>query len=174
MYPFVHQPSPPPTLAVWTCRVYPFPQPAVWMCRVYPFPPLAVWTWVGNFRQKIIPGKTEETEQLVCSGRILAVLRNRNSRNSVPNCSAEEKIAQNSVPWNKIRSKCSEFRSETFRRRENNSEFRSVEQKYKQTPGILFRTIPQKRQQIGIPFQSMSRRKTCCQFSILFAEQDFL
>ncbi len=158
MYPFLHQPSPPPTLVVRTCRVY-------------PFPPLAVWTRVGNFRQKIIPWKTEETEQLVCFGGIPAVPRNRNSRNSVPNCSAEEKIAQNSVPWNKIRSKRSEFRSETFRGRENNSEFRSVEQKYKQTPGILFRTIPRKRQQLGIPFQSMSRRKTCCQFSILFAEQ---
>ncbi len=48
-----------------------------------------------------------------------------NSRNSVPNRFAEEKNAHNSVPWNKIRSKRSEFRSEPFRGRDNNSEFRS-------------------------------------------------
>jgi hypothetical protein len=74
-----------------------------------------------------------------------------NSGNSVPNRSAEEKNDWNSVPWNKIRSKRSEFRSEPFHRREKDSEFRSVEQKYKQTLGILFRTIQRKRQQLGIP-----------------------
>jgi hypothetical protein len=36
--------SPPTTLAVWTCRMYPFPQPAVWTCRVCPFTLPAVWT----------------------------------------------------------------------------------------------------------------------------------
>ncbi len=51
-----------------------------------------------------------------------------NSRNSVPKHSAEDKNAQNSVTWNKNRSKLSEFRSEPFRGRENNSEFRSAEQ----------------------------------------------
>jgi hypothetical protein len=98
-----------------------------------------------------------------------------NSRNSILNRSAEEKNARNSVQWNKIRSKRSEFpefHSEPFRGRENNSEFRSVEQKYKQTLGILFRIIPRKRQQLGIPFRSMSPTKTCCQFCLL--GQDFL
>ncbi len=89
----------------------------------------------------------------------------------MPNRSAEEKNARNSVPWNKIISKRSEVRSEPIRGRENNTELRSMEQKYKQTLGILFRTIPWKRQQLGIPFQSMSRTKTCCQFCLL--EQDF-
>ncbi len=41
-----------------------------------------------------------------------------NSRNSLPNPSAEEKTTRNSIPWNKSRSKFSEFRSETFRGRE--------------------------------------------------------
>jgi hypothetical protein len=41
-----------------------------------------------------------------------------NSRNSVPNRSAEEKNARNSVPWNNIRSKLSEFCSKPFRGRE--------------------------------------------------------
>jgi hypothetical protein len=54
-------------------------------------------------------------------------------------CSAEKKI--------------SEFRSELFRGRENNSEFRSVEQKKKQTPIIMFRTLLRKRTQLGIPFR---------------------
>ncbi len=49
-------------------------------------------------------------------------------------CSAEQKI--------------SEFRSEPFRRRENSSEFRSEEQKYMQTPIILFRTLLWKKTQI--------------------------
>jgi hypothetical protein len=52
-----------------------------------------------------------------------------NSRNSVLNHSAEEKTTRNPVSWNKNRSKHLEFCSEPFRGRENNSEFRSVEQK---------------------------------------------
>jgi hypothetical protein len=52
-----------------------------------------------------------------------------NSRNSVPNHSPQEKNARNSVPWNKNRSKLSELHSEPFRVRENNSKFRSMEQK---------------------------------------------
>jgi hypothetical protein len=50
-----------------------------------------------------------------------------NSHNSLPKHSAEEKITQNSVLWNKNRSKLSEFPFEPFRGRENNSDFRSVE-----------------------------------------------
>ncbi len=83
-----------------------------------------------------------------------------------------EKCSEFFLPWNKIRCKHSEFRSEPFRGRINNSEFRSVEQKNKQTLGILFRTTPRKRQQLGIPFRSMSRTKICCQLCLL--EQDFL
>ncbi len=52
--------------------------------------------------------------------------RNRKSRNSVPNLSAEEKITQNSVPWNKNRSKLHI---------------------------ILFRTFLQKITQLGILFR---------------------
>ncbi len=83
-----------------------------------------------------------------------------NSRISVANRSAEEKNAWNSVPWNKIRSKRSEFCSEPFRRREKNSEFRSVEQKYKQTLGFLFiTTIPWNRLQLGILIRRCLRQK---------------
>jgi hypothetical protein len=63
-----------------------------------------------------------------------------NSWNSVLNHSADEKLTRNFVPWNKKRSKQLEFCSEPFRGRENNSEFRSVEQKKKQTLGIQFRS----------------------------------
>jgi hypothetical protein len=59
-----------------------------------------------------------------------------NSRNSVPNHSTEEKNARNSVFVEQKRNKLSEFRSKPFRGRENNSEFHSVEQKYKQILGI--------------------------------------
>ncbi len=52
-----------------------------------------------------------------------------NSRNSLPNPSAEEKITRDSVPWNWNRSKLSELPSKSFSRRENSSEFCSVEQK---------------------------------------------
>jgi hypothetical protein len=41
-----------------------------------------------------------------------------------------------------------------FHRREKCSEFRTMEQKYKQTLGISFQTIPWKRKQLGIPFGS--------------------
>ncbi len=90
---------------------------------------------VGNFRQKIIPRKTEFTEQFVCSGGIPAAPRNR---------------------------KISEFRSEPFCRGEECSEFCTMEQKQKQnsrnsvlnhsaeqkTLGIPFRTIPQRRKML--------------------------
>jgi hypothetical protein len=84
---------------------------------------------LGISPKKRIPRKTELTEQMVISDRIPAVPRNRNSWYSVPNHSVEEKTTRNSVPWNKTRSILAEFRSEPFRGRENNSEFRSVEQK---------------------------------------------
>ncbi len=84
---------------------------------------------LGISDKKIIPRKTELTEQMVISDGIPAVPRNRNSRNSVPNPSVEEKTTRNSVPWIKNRSMLAKFRSEPFRGRENNSEFRSVEQK---------------------------------------------
>ncbi len=68
-------------------------------------------------------------------------------------CSAEQKI--------------SEFRSEPFRGRENNSEFRSVEQNWKQTPIILFRTLLRKRTQLRIPFHGKKNR---CKFSEFHSE----
>jgi hypothetical protein len=52
-----------------------------------------------------------------------------NSGNSVLNHSAEEKTTGSSIPWNKYISKLLEFCSEPFCGRENNSAFRSVEQK---------------------------------------------
>ena len=66
---------------------------------------------------------------MVNSDGIPVVPRNRKSRNSVPNPSAEEKTTRNSVPWNQNRCKFSEFRSKPFRGREHNSEFLSVQQK---------------------------------------------
>ncbi len=81
---------------------------------------------VGNFRQK---NNSAEDGIDGTNGYF--------RRNS--GCSAEQKI--------------SEFRSEPFRGRENNSEFRSMEQRYKQTPIILFRTLLRKRAQLGIPFR---------------------
>ncbi len=81
---------------------------------------------VGNFRQK---NNSAEDGIHGTNGYF--------RRNS--GCSAEQK--------------CSEFRSEPFRGRENNSEFRSVDQKQKQMLGIPFRTLQQKRKQPGIPFR---------------------
>jgi hypothetical protein len=52
-----------------------------------------------------------------------------NSLNSVPNHSAEEANALNSVLCNKNRFKLSEFRYKPFRRRQNHSEFCPVKQK---------------------------------------------
>jgi hypothetical protein len=54
-------------------------------------------------------------------------------------CSAEQKF--------------SEFRSEPFRGRKNNSEFRSVDQKKKQTLRIPSQTLQRERKQLGIPFR---------------------
>jgi hypothetical protein len=63
---------------------------------------------------------------MVISDGIPGVPRNRKSRNSVPNPSAEEITTRKSVPWNKNGSKLSEFR---------------------------FRTLPKKRKEHGFPFR---------------------
>ncbi len=76
---------------------------------------------VGNFRQK---NNSAEDGIDGTNGYF--------RRNS--GCSAEQKT--------------SEFRSESFRGRENNTEFRSVEQKMKQTLGIPFRTLPRKKKNV--------------------------
>jgi hypothetical protein len=81
---------------------------------------------VGNFRQK-----NNSTEDGI-DGTNGYFRRNSG-------CSAEQKL--------------SELRSEPFRGRENSSEFRSVEQKYKQTLRISFRTLQRKRKQLRIPFR---------------------
>ncbi len=137
---------------------------------------------------------------MVISDRIPVVPRNRNSRNSVPNPSAEEKTVRNSVPLNKNTSKISElpsepfsgrennsefrsvvpnsqklskFFSELFSGRKNNSEFRSVEQKEKQTLGIPFRTIPRKRKIIRVECGGHQSDRRSCASSVklhFFAE----
>ncbi len=66
---------------------------------------------------------------MVISDGIPAVPRNSKPRNSVPNPSAEEKTTRNSVPLNRNRSELTEFPSEHFSGRENNSEFLSVDTK---------------------------------------------
>ncbi len=80
--------------------------------------PLSMTTMVGNFRQK---NNSAEDGIDGTNGYF--------RRNSVPNPSAEEKTTQNSVPLNKKRSKLTEFPSEHFSGRENNSEFLSLDTK---------------------------------------------
>ncbi len=83
---------------------------------------------VGNFRQKNYSAEDR------IGGKICLFRRNsacsaerKNLRIPFRTHSSEEKNARISVPWNKIEAKLSEFHSEPFRGRENNSEFRSVE-----------------------------------------------
>jgi hypothetical protein len=96
---------------------------------------------------------------MVISDGIPAVPRNRISRNSVPNPSAEEKTSRNSVPRNRNRSKILEFPSEPFRGRKNISEFRSAEQKWKQNLGIPFRTLQRKRNNSEFHSEPFRRRE---------------
>jgi hypothetical protein len=79
-----------------------------------------------------------------------------NDRDSVPNPSPKEKTTWNSLLLTKIRSKLSEYPSELCSGRENNSEICSVERKYKQTLGIPFRAIPQKRKHLNKTQQQQS------------------
>ncbi len=74
-----------------------------------------------------------------------------NSRNSIPNHSAEKKNTRNSLIIEQKKNFQKIF-SGTFRGREYSSEFRSVEQIYKQTFVIVFESISQKRKQLQIPF----------------------
>jgi hypothetical protein len=52
---------------------------------------------------KIIPWKTKQTKQMVCSAGIPDVPRNRKLWKSVPNHTTEEKNAWNSVSWKKFK-----------------------------------------------------------------------
>ncbi len=125
----------------------------------------------------------EQTEQMFISDRIpfRGTKIEANVNNSVRHPFAEENPTRNSVSWSQNRCEFSEFhsesnrnkclfptefrlfrgrenlrfRSESFRRRENNSEFRSVEQQQKQTSIILFGTLLRKRTQNSILFRSI-------------------
>jgi hypothetical protein len=66
---------------------------------------------------------------MVISDGIPAVPWNRKPLNSILNPSAEEKTTRNFIPLNKNRSELSEFPSEHFSGRENNSEFLSADTK---------------------------------------------
>ncbi len=114
---------------------------------------------VGNFRQ-------------ICSGGIPAVPRNRNSRNSIPNRSTEEKNARNSVPWKKNRSNFSKFRVEPFRGTKNSRNSvpnRSAEEKN------AWNSVPWKKNRNKL---SEFRSEAClgqkqAKLSILFAAAGF-
>jgi hypothetical protein len=80
---------------------------------------------VGSFRQKIVPRKQNGRNNRFIPAEFRLFRGKENSGNSVPNRSAEEKKLRNSVPWNKNRSKLSEFRFKPFRGKETNPEFRS-------------------------------------------------
>ncbi len=106
------------------------------------------WGW-QILTKKLFRGRRNRRNNWFVPAEFRLFRGTENSRNSVPNRSAEEKNDRNSVPWNKIRSKCSvpnhstkekktrnslpwnkninkhlEFCSEPFSGRDNNSEFR--------------------------------------------------
>jgi hypothetical protein len=83
-------------------------------------------TRVGNFRQKNYSAEDGIGGEIGLFRRNSACFAERKNL-GIPfrTHSAEEKNAQNSVPWNKIEAKLSEFSSKPFCGRENNSEFRS-------------------------------------------------
>ena len=68
---------------------------------------------ISEFRSEPFRGREKNSEFRSVEQKIEAI-----SRNSLPNTPAEEKTTRNSVPWNKYRSKLSEFRSEPFRGKE--------------------------------------------------------
>ncbi len=107
-----------------------------------------------NFRQKIIPRKTELTEQMVISDGIPAVPRNKNFRNSVPNPSAEERRTRNSVPLNKkIEAKCRYSLPNPSAEEKTTRNSVPCNQNRSELSEFSFRTLQQKRRQLGIPFR---------------------
>ncbi len=76
-------------------------------------------TRVENFRQKkLFRVRRNRRNNWFVPVEFRLFRGTENSRNSIPNFSAEEKNARNSVPWNENRKKLSEFRSQPFRGRE--------------------------------------------------------
>ncbi len=98
---------------------------------------------------------------MVISDGIPAVPRNKNPRNSVPNTSAEEKTTRNSVPLSKNRSNLSEFPSEHFSGRENNSEFLSVETKIEAYSRNSLPNPSAEEKQLGILFLGTNIEANC-------------
>ncbi len=112
------------------------------------------WSRPRNFRQKNNSAEDGIDGTYGFFDRIFFWLfrGTENSRNFVPNTSTEEKTTRNSVPWNKNRSKLSEFPSEPFSGRETTrNSLPNLQRKRKQL-GIPFRGKKYKKK-IGIPFQ---------------------
>jgi hypothetical protein len=94
-----------------------------------------------------------------------------NSRNSVPNHSAEEKNTRNFVTWNKNRSKLSEFCSEPFRGTENSRNSvpnRSAEEKNARN-SVPWEKKKKKNSRNSVPKHVSDQNK----LSILFAEAGY-
>ncbi len=121
--------------------------------------------------KKIIPRKTEEMEQLICSGGIPAVPRHSNL--VIPFRTVLQRRRMLGILYHETKIEANS---------RNSVLNHSVKQK---TLGIPFRTVPQRRKMLGIPFcekkwqqtlgiplRSMSRTRTCCLFCLL--KQDFL
>jgi hypothetical protein len=96
--------------------------------------------------KKIIQRETEQMKQMACPDGIPAVPRNK---------------------------KLTEFCSEPYCGQKKCSEFRTVEQKQKQTLGIPFRTISRKRKQLGILFRGTKIEATVPNlFREIFSEKN--
>ncbi len=123
---------------MWNCFVFvtpPPPHPAthiLWLCVVL---------GLGISDKKIFRRRRNKRNEWFVPTELQLFHGTENSWNFVPNQSAKEKNAQNSVPSNKSRCKLAEIRFEPFRGRENNSEFRSLELEWKQTFGFWFQSI---------------------------------
>ncbi len=88
---------------------------------------------LGISDKKIIQRKSELQNKWLFPTEFLLFRGTENSRNSVSNPSAKEKTTRNSIPWNRNRSKFSEFLSESFRGRENNTEQNAAAAVYEST-----------------------------------------
>jgi hypothetical protein len=83
---------------------------------------------LGISAKKLFRGRRNRRNKWLFPTEFRLFCGKENPHNTVSNPSAEEKITRNFIPLNKNRRKLSEFPSEHFNGRENNSKFRSMKQ----------------------------------------------
>ncbi len=115
---------------------------------------MAIQVGLAISYKRLFRGRRNKWSNWFVSAEFRLFLGTENSRNSIPNHFAEEKNAQNSVPWNKNRSELLEFRLNRSSKEKNTRN-----------------SVPWKANSWNFVPKHVSDKKKCCPLCLM--EQDF-